>query len=156
GLLAALDANAGIDPVIELLEGGLLYPVVEKDMECVRRLDHWVTHSGGRSSAVLIPEPVAERARRMQLELPRLDAIEAVSGSEEGDGLDWLLRLAAVRQQLWRGGIRQTQQGAFFKRDYERLTSDPLLTMPVATGRTEVPEPSLLVMEMAALTGITQ
>jgi hypothetical protein len=156
GLLSALDRDAGIDPLIELLEGGLVYPVMESDADRVRGLDHWLTRTTGRSPEVFIPEPVAERARRLELDLPRLAIAEAVTGSEEADGLDWLLWLSAVRQQLWRGGIRQTQQGAFFKRDYERLTTDPLLAMAVPAGRTEIPEPSLLAMEMAALTGITK
>jgi hypothetical protein len=156
GLLSALDRDTGIDPIIELLEGGLLYPVMERDADRVRGLDHWLTHSSGRNIGVLIPQPVAERARRLELELPGLAITPAVTASEEADGLDWLLWLSAVRQQLWRGGIRQTQQGAFFKRDYERLTNDPLLVMPSMAGGTEIPEPWLLAMEMAALTGMAR
>lgn len=156
GLLASLNADATVDPIIELLEGGLLYPVLKTDTECVLALELWLAHSSVSSEPrVVVPDPVAERARRLQLELPRLVAIEVVKGSEEADGLDWLLRLAAVRQQLWRGGIRQTQQGAFFKRDYERLMGDPLLAAPAAGG-TEIPEPWLLAMEMAGLTGIAR
>jgi hypothetical protein len=156
GLLSALDGDPGIDPIIELLEGGLLYPVLESDANRMRGLDHWLTLTSGHSTQVLIPDPVAERAKRLELDLPRLAATEAATGSEEADGLDWLLRLAAVRQQLWQGGIRQTQQGAFFKRDYDRLTNDPLLAISAPTVGPEIPEPWLLAMEMAALTGITQ
>jgi hypothetical protein len=157
GLVSALDRDAGIEPIMELVEGGLLYPVLDNDENGMRGLETWVVHcSGPRQPRVFIPEPVADRARRLELQLPRLAITEAIRAPEEADGLDWLLRLAALRQQLWRGGIRQTQQGAFFKRDYERLTNDPLLAMPAPTGAREIPEPWLLMMEMAALTGIAE
>ena len=58
-----------------------------------------------------------------------------VSGTVlEADGLDWPLRLTVLWQRLAGAPLRRTQQGDFFKRDYDRLEGDPLLNSPSDEG----------------------
>jgi hypothetical protein len=72
----------------------------------------------------------------------------------EADGLEWLLRLAVLWQQVAAGPLRRTQQGGFFKRDVERLGQDPLLTSPPADKLVDVPDPGFLVEALAEWEGV--
>ncbi len=58
----------------------------------------------------------------------------------ESDGLEWLLRLGALWQQVSTAPLRRTQQGGFFKRDLERLEQDPLLNDPPADRLVDLPD----------------
>jgi hypothetical protein len=62
----------------------------------------------------------------------------------ESDGLEPVLRLAAVWQRIEEGPIRQTQQGTFFKRDRERLEDDPVLAGPITDALEPLPDMALL------------
>src|SRR5262249_37205828 len=74
----------------------------------------------------------------------------------EADGLDWLLRLAALWQQVAAVPLRRTQGGDFFKRDADRLAGDPLLNAPLAEHLAEVPGPGFLMTVLAESVGIVQ
>ncbi|HEU5119005.1 MAG TPA: hypothetical protein VFT74_20615, partial [Isosphaeraceae bacterium] len=50
-----------------------------------------------------------------------------VFGIREADGLEPILRLAALWQKASEGPFRQTQTGALYKRDRDRLTDDSVL-----------------------------
>ena len=50
----------------------------------------------------------------------------------EADGLEPVLRLAALWQRVDEVPLRQTQQGTLYKRDRERLEDDPVLAGPIA------------------------
>ncbi len=75
------------------------------------------------------------------------------AATRESDGLDWLLRLAVLRQQVAGGPLRRTQQGDFFKRDLERLRDDSLLnTVPDAP--VPISDPALFTVSLAVASGL--
>jgi hypothetical protein len=79
----------------------------------------------------------------------------AVAGAvHEADGLEWPLRLAALWQLAKTASFRRTQQGDLFKRDLDRLRTDPLLSTPPADHLTELPDPGLLAISLARGEGI--
>ncbi len=75
---------------------------------------------------------------------------------QEADGLEWLLRLAALWQQVAAAPLRRTQQGGFFKRDTERLGEDPLLNGPPADRQADVPDLGFFVEALAERQGIVR
>jgi hypothetical protein len=78
----------------------------------------------------------------------------AVTPPQEADGLEWLLRLAVLWQQVSGAPLRRTQQGSFFKRDLERLQQDPLLNGPPADRLAEVPDTGFFLVALAEREGI--
>jgi hypothetical protein len=72
----------------------------------------------------------------------------------ESDGLEWLIRLAALWQQAHTAPFRRTQQGGLFKRDYDRLAQDSLLNGPPAEYPSELPDPAFLAACLADLEGV--
>jgi hypothetical protein len=73
----------------------------------------------------------------------------APASIQETDGLEWLLRLAVLWQQVSGAPLRRTQQGGFFKRDSERLGQDPLLNGPAADQQAAVPDMGFFVEALA-------
>ena len=78
----------------------------------------------------------------------------AVRQVREADGLEPILRLAAVWQRIEEGPIRQTQQGTFFKRDRERLEDDPVLAGPITDALEPLPDMALLWIDLARSVGL--
>ena len=72
----------------------------------------------------------------------------------EADGLEPVLRLAAVWQRIEEGPIRQTQQGTFFKRDRERLEDDPVLAGPITDALEPLPDMALLWIALGRAVGL--
>jgi hypothetical protein len=62
----------------------------------------------------------------------------------EADGLEPVLRLAALWQRVEEVPLRQTQQGVLYKRDRERLEDDPVLAGPIADGFEPLPDMAAL------------
>ncbi|HXG11609.1 MAG TPA: helicase-associated domain-containing protein, partial [Gemmataceae bacterium] len=75
---------------------------------------------------------------------------------QEADGLEWPLRLSVLWQQVAGAPLRLTQQGDFFKRDFERLRTDPLLNGPPGGGLAELPDIGLLAVALARELGIVE
>ena len=63
---------------------------------------------------------------------------------QEADGLEWLLRLGVLWQQVAASPLRRTQQRDFFKRDLDRLRSDSLLGAAPTENLADVPDAGLL------------
>jgi hypothetical protein len=178
-LLAALGHGDGLAEILALLQCGLLYPdltgpsggndadkngrVARTASRC-KSFEDWL----GRSTPgqmILCAHPwVTRRADGEPLPLPDLSVSvdDADSSSEarnltgsaarlvrEADGLEWPLRLAILWQQVREAPLRRTLQGDFFKRDLDRLRSDPLLSGPPADCLEELPDPGLLTASLA-------
>jgi hypothetical protein len=159
-LVMSLGHSDGLAPVLNLLNAGLLYPVLSLNGERQTRrpglksFAQWLAHSGSVQAQVFA-HPLA-MTRAISEEIP-LDCPEsvAVSGPPlEADGLDWLLRLAVLWQQVAAAPIRRTQQGDFFKRDHDRLDNDPLLNCPSTEGLPTVPDAAFLAVDLALGTGL--
>ena len=63
-----------------------------------------------------------------------------VARVRETDGLEPILRLAAVWQRVDEGPLRRTQHGTLYKRDRDRLEDDPVLAGPIADALEPLPD----------------
>ena len=142
GMSLALTA-LGLDPdaaVLPLLERGLLA---------------WRDPESGPSPALLLAHPAAIAAARSvppEGEMPA--AVTRVRQAREADGLEPVLRMAAVWQRVAEGPLRQTQHGTFFKRDRERIEDDPVVSGPIADAFEPLPDMALLWIALATSVGI--
>ncbi len=107
------------------------------------------------SPACLIAHPAAMNAARTILPVGEMPpAVRSVRQARESDGLEPILRMAAVWQRVAEGPLRQTQQGTFFKRDRERLEDDPVVAGPISDAFEPLPDMALLWIEMARSVGL--
>jgi hypothetical protein len=155
-MLVALGHPVGVQPVLQLLESGLAYPQLPRGIGKLKSFDHWLGLAFNQQLAIHTPTQVTSRA--LQLERLLSDALVPAAASPphvlESDGLDWILRLAVVFQQVAAQPLRRTQNGDFFKRDLERLKNDPLLAAPVTEAPLQPPDPGLLAVEWALRLGV--
>ena len=158
-MLVALGQADGLAPVLELLQGGLLYPQLEdlEDNTGKKRLRHF----DGWLGQTLVPQTFAfplvlQRSLGQDMDLPPCPgAVELINPvAQEADGLDWPLRLAILWQQTFGGALRRTQSGDFFKRDLDRLKSDPLLNAPSPDSLIDLPDLGLAVVALALASGV--
>jgi hypothetical protein len=168
-LAIALGESDGLQSVLELLEAGLLYPRLDPPRAAagrnggpsrkIKSFEQWLASSGSGGLLVFSPPQIAIRAIGEDLGLPDLSA-ECPSGSRgsvsESDGLEWLLRSAVLWQQVSAAPLRRTQQGGFFKRDFERLQQDTLLNAPAADRLADVPDAAFLTIALAEAEGIIE
>jgi hypothetical protein len=155
-LLVALGHADGLRPVLDLFEAGLLYPAAEENAPRLKSFEQWLAH-GADGMAVFAHPSVTARALGEDLGLPECPgATTEARGVQEADGLEWPLRLAALWQLVTAAPLRRTQQGEFFKRDFDRLVQDPLLNAPPAEALAELPDAGLLAVALAQLEGIVQ
>lgn len=77
-----------------------------------------------------------------------------VEGIREADGLEPVLRLAALWQRASEGPFRQTQTGALYKRDRDRLVEDAVLAGPIADVVEPLPDMPWLWLGLARATGL--
>ncbi|MDX2035109.1 MAG: helicase-associated domain-containing protein [Isosphaeraceae bacterium] len=107
----------------------------------------------GAYSFLLHPD-VAARVRPT----PPPVSVEAYEGSvrqtRRCDGLEVILRLAAVWQRVSESPMRRTMSGSFFKRDRERLEDDPAIVGPIADSLEPMPDMALLWVELAEAVGM--
>ncbi len=153
----ALGQEDGLAPVFDLLEAGLLYPVLPPDQGRAGRLtsfEQWLGTAGTAGLVVFSPPQIASRAIGVELPLEVPPAERAAGPPQESDGLEWLLRLGALWQQVSAAPLRRTQQGDFFKRDLERLEQGPLLNAPPADALVNVPDLGFLLARLAEQVGI--
>jgi hypothetical protein len=182
-LTIALGHGDGLQPVLELLEAGLLYPCLKGATAApssngvssrkLKSFEQWMAAPGPAGLLVFCPPAIAARALGEDLGLPDLSegeertgsvsdgkaAVAHASGSSrssfhEADGLEWLLRLAVLWQQVAAAPLRRTQQGEFFKRDFERLEQDALLNAAPTDQIVEVPDAAFLAVALAEQEGI--
>ena len=173
-MLMALGHEDGLRPVMSLLEAGLLYPQVVPTAK-VKSFEQWLAIPGPQGLQLFAHPQLAERALGEPLSLPDLSQPQAEPAAEDGtvpppvvpdlkpvgtpqeaDGLEWLLRLAVLWQQAYAAPFRRTQQGDFFKRDMERLQSDPMVTSPPSEKLVDVPDLGFLVAALAERQGFLQ
>jgi hypothetical protein len=157
-LLAALGHADGLRPVLALLEAGLLTPALGDTS--IHNFEGWLGQTPPSRLCVVAHPHVTARVLAEDLGLPACPGAETPrtkggpSPVQEADGLEWLLRLAIVWQQVVGAPARRTQQGDFFKRDLERLQGDPLLNGAAADSLGEVPDAGLLAVALAVQEGL--
>ena len=153
-LLATLGHNEGLAPIQALLDAGLAVPVLPAEGKPLRAWEEWLG-TAPTAARLYVPSTVADRAARDGPGLPQLPGKKFDSRViHAGDGLEWLLRLGVLWQQLRAAPIRLTQANALFKRDLTRLQEDPLLAAPLPDPAIEVPDAGVLVMGMGMAIGL--
>lgn len=181
-LTIALGHGDGLQPVLELLEAGLLYPSLHCAGEKlgvngapgkkIKSFEQWMGAPGPTGLLVFVPPQIAARALGEDLGLPDLSMEEQSRdrkgaeaspaplrsrlGFTEADGLEWLLRLAVLWQQVIGAPLRRTQQGGFFKRDFERLQQDTLLNTAPTDRLVDVPDVAFLAIALAEQEGMLE
>lgn len=109
----------------------------------------------GWADAELLVHPAALAAARTVLpgrwDPPRGGPIRQV---RENDGLEPILRLAALWQRVDETPLRQTQQGILYKRDRDRLEEDPALAGPITDALAPLPEVTALWLALARDIGL--
>lgn len=170
-LLICLGCDSPLAPLFTLLETGLIFPVLPESSGKLRSFEQWLGFPGGMGLAVFAPPTVAERALGHDLGLPDLTgdippeteyqpplpenpAPSGLALPLHADGLEWLLRLGVLWQQVLASPLRRTQQGAYFKRDRERLSLDGRLTGQGSDDLVELPDAGFLLAEVAEQLGI--
>jgi hypothetical protein len=162
-ILAALGGNDGPAQVFRLFQAGLLYPefgaarngTPGSARKRLKSFEDWLKDAAATEFAVFACPFVLARSIRCELDLPAPPS-QTLSQPviHEADGFEWILRLAALWQSLAATPVRRTQSGEFFKRDLDRLRSDPLLNSPAADSLAEVPDPALLAMAIGQVAGV--
>ncbi len=164
-ILVSLGADDGLAPLVTLLESGLLLPELfpfgsdpNQDKINVRNrlknFESWL----GRSDPmpILLASPVV--TRRVIKEGLGIECPAAAPAKDapvhEADGLDWPLRLAVLWQQVLDAPLRRTQQGGYFKRDFDRLQSDPLLSTAPTDALAPIPDPGFFAAALASAAGL--
>ncbi len=176
-LLMALGHAEGLPTVLKLFEQGLLYPDLPAvKVPRLKSFEQWVGQSAEAGPQVFAHPLVAVRAIGEELGLPECPATapaDASASSEvgrignpshtaipavihEADGLELPLRMAALWQQVLAAPLRRTAQGDFFKRDWERLSQDPLLNAAAAESLVPLPDPGMLTVALAEIEGVIQ
>lgn len=85
---------------------------------------------------------------------PPLPVCREVVQIREADGLEPILRLAALWQRIGVEPIRLTQTGAFYKRDRDRIAEDAVLSGPFRDAPADAPDPAGLLRELAKRIGL--
>lgn len=78
-----------------------------------------------------------------------LSPIRSLEGWRRADGWEWPVRLAILWQRAWLSPIKRTQQGLLFKRDKDRLLTDPLLSSQTLDSLALVADPGIFVYMLA-------
>lgn len=159
--LAAFAGSAnGLDLILSLCEAGLLFAERDDAKSELERFEDWVPHvlrAGARG--LLVPPGVAERAANVPAPMG-LEPTTAPQGElqprPEADGLEMLLRLAALWQKLRSAPPRIKQFGGLFKKDRQRLEEDPLLNASGPNDLIEIPNAWAWHLVWGAATGMLE
>jgi hypothetical protein len=154
-MLAALGHSDGVQPILGLFQAGLLFPFIPHNGQRLRNFEQWLGQAAATHFEVFAHPQVTDRALAEDLGLPEpADLVAVVSGPREADGLEWLLRLATLWQQVAANPLRRTQTEEFFKRDFDRLRTDPLLGAAPPDNLADVPDPGLLAVALGVEQGL--
>ncbi len=130
-LMMALGHEDGLKPILDLLDAGLLFPLLpplpsgaDRRVGRLVSFEQWLSTAGAAGLRVFSPPQIATRAIGADLGLPDLSQEEAPIADpqsairnpqsaipQESDGLEWLIRLGVLWQQVSTGPLRRTQQG---------------------------------------------
>ena len=98
--------------------------------------------------------PKGMRTARPAERLPR--APGPIGQIREPDGLEPILRLAALWQRVSAEPLRQTGQGVLYKRDRDRIDLDPILKAPITDSFTQLPDAPALWLALARRIGLIE
>ncbi|HEY2156649.1 MAG TPA: helicase-associated domain-containing protein [Isosphaeraceae bacterium] len=144
GMSLALTA-LGIDP------DEAVYPLLERGLLALRDPEP----APNAKPALLLAHPAATAAARtIPPEGDGPVVVTEVRQVREADGLEPILRMAAVWQRVAEAPLRQTQHGTFFKRDRERIEDDPVVSGPISDAFERLTDMALLWIALATSVGL--
>jgi hypothetical protein len=125
----SIDADSAVRP---LLESGLLasWRPAREATATPGVGPEYAMHPDVDGGHLLVHPAALEEARTLAPEGAGPPPAGAVRLARHSDGLEPLLRLAALWQRVVEAPLRQTQQGALYKKDRERLLTDPAISGP--------------------------
>jgi hypothetical protein len=159
-ILVALGHADGLAPLTALLESGLLLPELypfgtDPDQQKssartkLKSLESWLSRS--EPMPIVLASPfITKRTANEDLGLVCPAFAPVNTNVHEADGMEWPVRLAVIWQQVIGAPLRRTQQGDFFKRDFERLKGDPLLSAAVSDAVAQIPDPGFFTAALAS------
>src|ERR1019366_6169237 len=121
----------------------------------VKNFDVWLARS--EPMPMLLASPVVTRRvlnEDLGIVCEEAPAPAATTTVHEADGLDWPLRLAVLWQQVLDAPLRRPPQGDYFKRNYDRLQADPLLSSAPTDVLAAVPDPGFFAAALAGAAGL--
>jgi hypothetical protein len=149
----------GADPktaILKLLELGLVAIEPGAGPGGVEDFQEFLDR-GVPTQARLRVHPAVPQAVRTAQPAPKLpSAAGPISQVRESDGLEAILRLAALWQRVGAEPLRQTRHGTLYKRDRDRLTDDPVLAGPIADAQSPIPDSALLWLALAVQVGLVE
>ena len=166
-MVMALGHEDGLDALRTLMLYGLLVPEIatrpddnssETTSGKLKQLDISLDQNAQAFFHVFAHPQVTARLHNETIELPDWPPVsESVDEEEpqpdvtghEADGMEWLLRLVILRQQAKETPLRLTQSGDLFKRDFDRMCSDPLLSAQPADSQITIPDIGLFTVALA-------
>jgi hypothetical protein len=151
GLLGA----AGRETLADLLQSGLLALGKADDRSLSKSFPQLLDDAPERLSVHAHPAIVSE-ARTVLPNAEGPAVVEAVRLVRESDGLEPIIRLAALWQRITDNPLRQTQQGQLYKRDRDQLEQDPALAAPAADSFEPLADPVSLWVDLARALGLIQ
>ena len=149
----------GVEPrsaLLELLDLGLLAIDVPGEFTRVDDFLRWLEPETYDSVQVSLKVHPAV-ARGIRITCPE-ETLTPVAGRvvqvRESDGLEPIIRLAAIWQRVRLEPLRETQQGTLYKRDQERIDDDPILSGASSDALETVPGMPALWLLLAHRAGL--
>jgi len=153
-LVAGLGHMEGLLPVMTLLDTGLLLPDLPTHFDTVNGWEDWLGATP-MAARVAVHPAVAERAVKEATGLPVLPSKKFdAKHIRVGDGVEWFLRAGVLWQQLRGTTMRFTQSRTLFKRDLQRLQTDPLLSSALTESPANVKDLGVLALEVSVGLGV--
>ena len=155
GLFALVDApswpRSGMDHAMAAV--GMASPSV---LEELRRFGLVVmARETEASPQVIVPNPgVLPSARTVLPGGEPPPSSTTIRHVRETDGLEPILRLAALWQKVDDAALRRTQQGTLYKKDRERIEDDSVLGGPIADSLEPLPDMGPLWLALARTIGL--
>jgi hypothetical protein len=156
GLSHAL-ATLGVEPmstILDLLDRGLLALDAAPDQQAIDDFTRRIEQGPLQSLHLRIHPSVPQTVRVARPEGKLTPAAGVVGQVRESDGLEPILRLGAIWQRVGIEPLRQTQQGALYKRDLERIEEDPVLSGAINDALQPLPLMPALWLSLARRVGL--
>ncbi len=153
--LAASGGAADPNEVLPLLEMGFLFPDMGGVPPRLKSFEEWLVHGTGAdyrlfSHPAIFTPCARRRLGPAQSPVGFSDAFNDLRSRWPGNAAAPGRSLATAAQRR----LRTTQGGEFFKRDLDRLCSDPILGSPAAENFVEIPDPAMLVVSLGVQLGV--
>ncbi len=147
----------GVEPksaIFELLDLGLLALDAGPDQRVIDDLAARIEQGPLQLLFLRVHPAVPQAVRVSRPDGTLTPAAGIVKQIRESDGLEPVLRLAAIWQRVGIEPLRQTGQGTLYKRDMERIEEDPVLSSAISDALEPLAAMSLLWLALGRRVGL--